>query len=1487
MSPATASKRDKKSKNREKSPVIDLTTDEETDHVIGMVEDESPLRNATTRSRKDLPTHSGSSEILLKNSEPLDSKSISAEPRNMANPMLAPLKSCVDLNLSPIKKMAPPVVSPRKIILIPVFLSSPTKRRRIVTFSDNVVDMPSSPLAETDITPRKPILKSVTETEESSPMDPNNAAMWMKTTHSILHLFSTEIHSPSNPAFWQPGTIIQLESRSNDLPQLVDGCMEVLRNETFPRKFEVYATLNQVCKLNDANTLAELFAGEVSNWSGNVEKTTGYKPKPNSDYIKDICKFVHRDIEAIEKKLFSSPKPNLSPTRNDPFQSRTLSQALKLVSYLLASPSVNSCIPVIDIKWLYTHACELIVKPTISKSLVLPYLSIIKDCHFSAKKRRLIFESMPNPILEQMLFALLNIRNFTSSSLVNEKFIALKNMVQNFPAMMAKNFHHWFGGLVLNLCDLSFPLYTKVVSMGITALLEAARNYLDSNDICLVGRKFLESPLPMDQKSFATENLLSISTMPLTLTIDYVTDSLKDLIHHGHFKFAMDIWVGLTLLCGGFENGMENWKHLTSWLQVHKYCFNEAAVYAKVTALSSWKVIIYKICCCDLRDLGNYLPNEQHKETGAIVTPNTKQQMRLDEILRPKIKLLIHVFINITSVEFQREIIDALHHSFLSILYNILSYQPRTTAKYLYLYWDKIIQPVLINFYFKKDYSNAHMHHLGLGIFNRLIKPATPVNEKSFSSIRCLSNETVSLNEINSLNPRWVYLRFEKIMQIMVINFKLEKLELHAKLNCFNSFLNTLKFATKKEVHLSDSTYDLIDSIPFALQVLFVHHKVSYDTLFKLIVNLNDTFGAANLITDGEETQNVFEVILSHTMNTLTSQQMNAILSMLHGAIGERKSLLFIFQLVRMSKTNASEDLDNFIGDFLNSKKFARLSSSDMILASRMFEILDKNFAGIAKKLIQHIVLLKADEFERMVSQLRISEWNIQIFKFFVTLMHDAPYEHLKQASLSLISSKWQKQSDFKELFHLLLEGNFEFEVTSLRHEMVQNLKSIPDLTSAWMLHLEKFEGEDSVLDQLLCSTFESDLDVLALVKNRWEQFPLLKKAWLSKHGSLYKDPDCPYREQSHEPSDSDIDAKQGELESLLESAFEIHKDSEKRTEELGSEKEQTKKNPGSVLDQASEDTGERKEQNIVLPSEADLGSNKGSGEFEIHKFTDINNSKRTEITPPVTRRRSRRRAAKTPAAANKHAKIIEISSDDQPAIEALVPSSEVTKNAVVDARDQNDLEDAILEVEKENCSLEKVHDSDIIDDSAESEPKNGKRKAPPSTSQNTKRKRQDETDVKQVSDSDESAKNKLTREATVGPRVEIISDEKKPQDDSVNSIPSFNNRSFQGQSTAVNTSNESEEGSSYAQAKDSADEAEISSLSKRELSVVEERPHLESEVDRVPVEMGASHLQHILENMQDTELAKMELAERHHLETQLMQFILRMRQVPTVTKHS
>ncbi|OBA23082.1 hypothetical protein METBIDRAFT_80583 [Metschnikowia bicuspidata var. bicuspidata NRRL YB-4993] len=253
------------------------------------------------------------------------------------------------------------------------------------------------------------------------------------------------------------------------------------------------------------------------------------------------------------------------------------------------------------------------------------------------------------------------------------------------------------------------------------------------------------------------------------------------------------------------------------------------------------------------------------------------------------------------------------------------------------------------------------MSNMGLSVVNKLLKPSLPITENS-SGVRCLHNSPISFFEINSLNPRWIYLRFDKVLPIVLLTPKLKHLSFGAKSEEFLCFLDAIKYATKKEVQISNTTFDLIDNLPLCLGAMLNESEVSYDHLNRVISSLNDTFGAANLLSLSEDTKSVIEPILPHCLRLLATDQIHSILGMWYSSYGEKKKLKFLFMLDKGKREFHKAGVIDFIADNLNRKRLSKVTTHEMKMIGHMFQVVSHDFSHIAKQFIQQIVLLKAEE---------------------------------------------------------------------------------------------------------------------------------------------------------------------------------------------------------------------------------------------------------------------------------------------------------------------------------------------------------------------------------------------------------------------------------------------------------------------------------------------------------------------------------------------
>lgn len=924
--------------------------------------------------------------------------------------------------------------------------------------------------------------------------------------------------SPGDPDFWHTGTIVQLPTASPQLEHFVAGALKVLQDAAFARKFEVYAALNHVCKSNDGDTLHRLLGPRGPNKALRIEL---------------LCGVVRRDLEALESNVA------------DPFGTRIVNQALKVVAFILADPELNGQVTVDHARWFYHHSCEMTVKPTMLKTLVLLYLVILKDCRLAPKRRRQVFDT-PADIPEQMLFALLNMRGFQSSSLVVERFVALKNLIVNFPHMMAKNFGHWWPVLVVNLCDLGSPLFAKTISIGVQTLLESAKTYIDNKNVLFTVKRFLASDLPHEVKLLSSEvgivpssqfdSMESASGVP---AFDYVTSSLEEIIRLGQYKTAMDMWVAMTLLTG--SGAYEAWPYLARWLKVHKLCFNQASTAAKTIALTSWKAIIYNVCHNDLDNLKGHHDTILMK--GAGQPAPAPEGAALTNVLKPKVKLLLHPLLNVTAVDSQRDIIDVLHSLFLSIVYTLL--HGGTATRYAHIYWDTIVQPVLASFYFKRG-SSAYMNELGVAFFSHIIKGGEATT--NYNALRCLSNEPTLVHDINPLPAKWVFAKFDRVYQSLILILKLDT-QINLKMRALAAFMNTLKVVTNKEIKPSACTTEIIGCLPSILEALCTSNLTA-DHYHQLITMLVDTFGPANLIgREDDATRSVFSIIARQISHADDAVRLFALVSSL---VGEKLSIFLIRDLVCLDfeagpgsdKENLSPatkpairvNLQQIYQPMMNKCRVNKNAMQELRACSVILQTIDHGFETITKKLIQDLVLCNADEFQRLLGALDATKWAMPVFNFFVALMHDAPHHHLKQLTLNTILAKWEVDpQSFAPTLEFLVKSRFDFEAFNLKKSIMRRWAAITNdhsrgaLDTLWRLYMAAIQesGNFALLDELLVISVDVGFDVKPFVRNQWDRLPLLKQEWLTTHAHLYIDPTFP---EPIAASDDDCEVTLGSL---------------------------------------------------------------------------------------------------------------------------------------------------------------------------------------------------------------------------------------------------------------------------------------------------------------------------------------------------------------------
>ncbi|KAI5954784.1 RIF1 [Candida theae] len=911
----------------------------------------APVRRSTRTAK------ARNSSPKKQNSSPLGAKRRS----NRKNRSSREKSPSVELNSSPIKKLS------TQQDLTPTKQKCTPKSRKTVLFSDDLVsDLPSTP--DRCSTPMRSILKP------SNVNIPNGGPR----TTDALHWADSKYAE-----FWLPGTIVQAPLGSEGLSTLVAGCLSVLSDENFNRRFEVYGSLNSIFRANTVSVVRSF-------------------TKESESTLRPLVTQIIIDIQKSEEEIYNSAsnKENQDQAKCDPFKIRTLTQSLKLLSQIMSHEDLNNSVSMETIFSIYELASTSLVHPTISKAAISPYLSIIKDCKLNASRRRELFHNQE--VLGKMLFAVLNFKSFPSASLVTERLCCLKNYVLNFPEFMAKSIDSWLVPLMLSLLNMNHPVYIKSISVGVYCLLEAAKCFLDNSDVHeFVSNQFL-SPVTDNVKLFipAQEFSGNIERLENARLSEFVVHKLRELLL-ADSKLAMDMWMGLTLLAGGEK--FEKCTDLNLWLTVPGCCFSMGHQ-ATALAISCYRAICFNLCKNGLADFRKAIDSTQFSASGDEKTIATGA-------LRSKVEALIHVFNAHTSKDFSMEVTDSIHNIFLIEIHLILGPSIlKSWTKYLPLLWDKIVQPILKRFYLRKG-LNAHVHRLAWEVMTALLKSSIPHTEKDFNELRVLSNEAMSLDQVNTLPARFVHTHFDKIMEPMILLYQLDSIKFEQKLSLFFSFLSKVRVVVKKEQNPSPITYDLIDNLPLLLQKLLRTQHLSSEALMRIIVAMHDTFNPSLLINrdfgcDGYDNDiNVYVPVIEAT-NALATEGKATILKLILQSLTHTKALMLVTDVLNLP--TVSDDILQIFTEFLN--KSSILSNTiDLKFYSIICKKITVNFEFFLKKIIQSIVANpNSSEICKCLSVLHIDEWATHVCEYVLLLLRNAPSKSIHHFVAGVISRRFE-----------------------------------------------------------------------------------------------------------------------------------------------------------------------------------------------------------------------------------------------------------------------------------------------------------------------------------------------------------------------------------------------------------------------------------------------------------------------------------------------
>lgn len=703
-----------------------------------------PPPSSITPSRSSARTRKGSKTTV-------SSSSLSNNPAHLSSPLASKQTSNQIQNAT---QSSP--IRPTKLNSLPspspdshqASQSSPTKNRKKVMFNDgNLTNFNhSSPVVPSDHhythlhTPTKSILKPTTRPPLMSPLLPQTS----------LH---GSLVNPSQLDFWTPGNIPRLANPNSLNEELIffknviHGGISVLDLPNCDKQFEIYATINLLLKdLTDKKILVLL----------------GLLP--------ELIRLVKKDTITIENQILNS-------ANSDPFLVRTSIQITKIITQLISNVKIMNTFWKKSrnnfdfVKWSINHSSSLILKPTISKSLLTANLQLIKD--------HKIHQYLSVQTQEYILYSLLNMKYFNSSSLLVERLYTLKSLIINSTLTMEKNAKSWLPFLFNCLCDFNSPMYQKQQQVAVQCLLESSKLFITSKTLNFEIKSILHSPIHKTL-NIAPESQPSLDSSSLDLhqtTWKYITLRTMELVKDQP-KIAMDLWLGLTLLIYNDPAYLAEYPiEETEWYSVLKYCFQQENQETKMCAIRAFKGLVY-VLAKNIRVMESGKLNEQK--------------------VRDRLFLMFGIIRHLGE---DYEDVDMLVNSYLQIFYSVLN-NPMNGVEVIKCVFDQIMV-TLHSFKRRSEY----LEKVGVRIFTHLVSgfPGTQAQQhrqgidSGFYLMKCLSTDRFELSEVNGFSGDVMLELYESIFAEFIELVWNSKESLKVKVNCLSSLLNSYKPVAPKE----------------------------------------------------------------------------------------------------------------------------------------------------------------------------------------------------------------------------------------------------------------------------------------------------------------------------------------------------------------------------------------------------------------------------------------------------------------------------------------------------------------------------------------------------------------------------------------------------------------------------------------------------------------------------------------------------------------
>ncbi|KAG7195151.1 uncharacterized protein KQ657_003672 [Scheffersomyces spartinae] len=979
--------------------------------------------------------------------------------------------------------------------------------------------------------------------------------------------------SPGNPAYWQQGTIVQMsvDDLTKSYSKLIQGSIQVLSIDSFKLRFEVYASLNQLISIAEKPTIP-LFAERMA----------------------AILSVVKRDITKLEVHLgiCLSNDDIAAVDTFDAMDVRKLYQCLKFTTsminilFRLGSNYFDS------IMWYYKHATEILQNENLSRGILGPYISIIKEVVPLQKSQRDFFNANNLPAIA--LDAVLNMRQLNSSAIISDRFLAIRSLVTHFPATMASRVQRWLPSLLVNMLRMPPVIQSKCQTIAIQTLFEAARSFIDDTATLSKIQILMDSPIPFDICFFFQGDDIQKLYEGKSL-VEFVIEELRLLAQVEESKNALDIWTAISILIGGPH--FHKWSPLNLWIQfLFDVLLTSKNESIQRKSIHAWRAIVHNTCYYSLANSSYLL--KQNNSTTEIVSLLLRLFNHLDD----------KTVWNSNPILFNE--ISSLT---LSIVYSLLN--QKHTQKWHTFYWTEIINPLFKQSIFKFKFEDE----IASNLFKRLLASEAVAVQEDFNPLRCLSHDCVEVKEIIPLTQKWVHSNIP-ILAIYLegILLSVQPIPILMKFECLKLLISKVKSIIKRELKGSEGTNNLLHHLPKWNTLIMESEGFTVQPYIEYMSMVFDIF-------DNNDLKNTFILQTLESLSkigALSIEDLQRVMNKICEFVDDNDSISSIVEQL-LSRSIYNTNLPFVLRQVCKSKEiYLKLSGKILTYCDKDYEPIVEDILSMSPTRFEC-----AKDFLEVWLPVNMHLWKLQALGYLAVKAHATTQVNVRALVVRFLKIKIESHIDTMNILRFMIDNDlydFLYQTGAVMFESSKSLE-VPEIvafTKLWRKYLlQKSRTNDfKSLDKLLLVTFtSSEIDTLTYVKGRWDQLPKLKKRWLKKYGELPVWNEDGDNNIINGDDDDDEDLKLSESDSGSNgSLFSSNDNGSLR--ELSSSSQLSRRNPGEELSEevSMSDNKDSWSDHEPLKHQLELkGSNLLSPRVEV-PMTQEDNSSNHSITAKV-----------------------------------------------------------------------------------------------------------------------------------------------------------------------------------------------------------------------------------------------------------------------------